>query len=91
MTRRTLIYLLLLCIACSARSAELVTLSEANFAEYAPQGKEADAIIGDYVLRNDKIVAAVADPTLLMGQRPALVDPECGRRAHRPDEPREPE
>ena len=46
-----------------ARAAELITLSPDNYAEYCPRGKEADAVWGDYVLRNEKIVAAVADPT----------------------------
>ncbi|MDQ3621775.1 MAG: carboxypeptidase-like regulatory domain-containing protein [Verrucomicrobiota bacterium] len=44
------------------QAAELVTLSPENHAEYAPKGKEADAVFGDWVLRNDKIVAAVGYP-----------------------------
>jgi len=43
-------------------AAELVELSAENWAKYAPQGKEVDAIYGDYVLRNDKIVAVIARP-----------------------------
>lgn len=43
-----------------ARSAELVTLSEENWAEYAPAGKEVDCILGDYVLRSDRLTAVVA-------------------------------
>ena len=42
-------------------AAELVTLSPENYEEYRPQGKEVDAVWGDYVLRNDKITLAVAD------------------------------
>lgn len=55
-------------LAVSAQAAELVTLHPGNFAEYAPRGKEADAIFGDYVLRNDRIIVAVADPTLNRGR-----------------------
>ncbi|MCH9022240.1 MAG: hypothetical protein IID32_05715, partial [Planctomycetes bacterium] len=44
------------------RSAEIVRLSEENWPEYAPLGKEVDAIYGDYVLRNDRIVAVIANP-----------------------------
>ena len=51
-----------------APAAELVTLSPGNYAQYAPGGKEADAVIGDYVLRNDRIVAVVADPGLITGR-----------------------
>src|SRR5207302_2144003 len=39
-----------------------VRLNAKNFDAYAPAGKEADAIYGDYVLRNDKIVCVIADP-----------------------------
>jgi hypothetical protein len=42
-------------------AAEVVRLNEKNWDSYAPQGKEADAIYGDYVLRNDKIVCVIAD------------------------------
>ncbi|MCA9246079.1 MAG: CehA/McbA family metallohydrolase [Planctomycetales bacterium] len=42
--------------------AELVRLTEANWDEYAPQGKEADAIYGDFLLRNDVISLVVARP-----------------------------
>ncbi|MCX5659055.1 MAG: CehA/McbA family metallohydrolase [Planctomycetota bacterium] len=54
--------------AASARGAELVTLGADNYEAYAPKGKEARAFMGDYVLRNDKIVVAVADPKLLSGR-----------------------
>lgn len=52
----------------SAHAADLVTLSPENFGEYAPQGKEADAVWGDYVLRNGQVTAAVSDPTLHYGR-----------------------
>jgi hypothetical protein len=48
--------------ATKAESAEIVRLNSKNFGAYAPAGKEADAIYGDYVLRNDKLVCVVADP-----------------------------
>ncbi len=51
-----------------AKGAELLTLTPDNVADTAPQGKESDAIIGDYVLRNDRIVCAIADPRLMMGR-----------------------
>src|SRR5687767_14740703 len=43
-----------------ARCVELAVLTEENWDELVPQGKEVDAIYGDYVLRNDKIVAVIA-------------------------------
>ena len=46
----------------AAHSAELVTLSEKNWDRYAPRGKEVDCIYGDFVLRNDRIVAVIAKP-----------------------------
>ncbi len=41
---------------------DLVTLSPQTFEAYAPEGKEADAIYGDFVLRNENIVAVIARP-----------------------------
>ncbi|MBN4073927.1 hypothetical protein JYT61_00040 [bacterium AH-315-E10] len=49
-------------------AAELITLSKDNFKEYAPKGKESDAIFGDYVLRNDKIIVTISDPSLQGGR-----------------------
>lgn len=46
----------------SARAADLVTLSPQTWDRYAPAGKEADAIYGDFVLANDKIVAVIGNP-----------------------------
>jgi hypothetical protein len=43
-------------------AAELVRLSAENWEKYAPQGKEVDAIYGDFVLRNDKLIAVIAQP-----------------------------
>ncbi|RMG41362.1 MAG: hypothetical protein D6725_01470 [Planctomycetota bacterium] len=42
--------------------AEAVRLSAENFDAYAPGGKEVDVIFGDFVLRNEHLVAVVADP-----------------------------
>ena len=39
-------------------AAEVMRLSDSTLKEYAPAGKEADAIIGDYVLRNEHSVDA---------------------------------
>lgn len=41
---------------------ELVELSHENWDEYAPLGKEVDAIVGDFVLRNSQVVAVIARP-----------------------------
>jgi hypothetical protein len=43
-------------------AAELVRLAPETWDKYAPQGKEVDAIYGDYLLRNDKIVVVIANP-----------------------------
>lgn len=45
-----------------AADVELVVLSPATWDEYAPRGKEVDAIYGDYVLRNADITAVIAKP-----------------------------
>ncbi len=47
-----------------AEAAEIVRLTEDTYAEYAPAGKESEAICGDFVLRNERIVAVIADPSL---------------------------
>ncbi len=62
---RVVIGLLLSIVAISPSvfGVELVTLQESNWDEYVPQGKEVDAIYGDFVLRNDKIVAVIAYPS----------------------------
>ena len=55
--------LIILLVACSmARATEFAVLSPQTWEAFTPQGKEVDAIYGDYVLRNDKIVAVVAQP-----------------------------
>jgi hypothetical protein len=53
-------------LACSfgfpVQAAEVLRLDERNWNSHAPQGKEVDAIYGDWVLRNELIVAVVANP-----------------------------
>ena len=51
-----------------AHAAELATLTPDNWDRLAPAGKEADAIYGDYVLRNDKIVCVIGNPLLVTGR-----------------------
>ncbi|RUL81763.1 CehA/McbA family metallohydrolase [Tautonia sociabilis] len=48
--------------ATTVRATDLVTLAPPTWDTYAPTGKEADAISGDFVLRNDRVVAVVARP-----------------------------
>lgn len=43
-------------------AAELAKLTPENWDEYVPAGKEVDCIYGDFVLRNDRIVAVIAQP-----------------------------
>ena len=52
----------ILCAALASQGAELVRLSAENWSEYAPVGKEVDAIYGDYAIRNDRLVAVIAAP-----------------------------
>ncbi len=44
------------------RAADVLTITAENAATIAPAGKEADWIYGDYVLRNDRIVAVIGRP-----------------------------
>ena len=67
MTRRGFFLLLLLSVAWTCHAAEIVTITPDNLAtgtagSIPPVGKETDWIIGDHVLRNDRIVAVVARP-----------------------------
>ncbi len=41
---------------------ECVILTEENWDQYAPKGKEVDAIYGDIVLRNKHVIAVIAKP-----------------------------
>ena len=62
---RIILLLALSSLLWSARSSdttELAALSPQTWDEYALHGKEADAIYGDWVLRNDQIAAVIASP-----------------------------
>lgn len=41
-------------------AAELIRLTPNNYSQLVPEGKEVDAIIGDYVLRNERVTAVIA-------------------------------
>lgn len=58
------ILVLLFCVTMSVgvHAAEVVQLNEENYDTYVPQGKEVDAIYGDYVIRNKHLVAVIANP-----------------------------
>lgn len=43
-------------------AAELIQLTDKNYQSLCPAGKEPDAILGDWVLRNEHIVAVIAAP-----------------------------
>ena len=45
----------------ASRAAEVIRLSEAAWDGAVPEGKEVDCIYGDWVLRNDRLVAVIAD------------------------------
>lgn len=45
-----------------SQQAEVVVLTESNWEEFVPEGKEVDAIYGDIVLRNDFLTAVIARP-----------------------------
>ena len=46
----------------TAPAAEVIQISQDNWEQIVPAGKEADWIYGDYVLHNKRIVAVVAQP-----------------------------
>ena len=59
--------LLLTCVGAIATAAEVHTIDESflpggEHASLPPAGKEADWILGDHIIRNDRIVAVVAKP-----------------------------
>jgi hypothetical protein len=60
--------LLLSALPIALEAADQVTLSPKNYEEFAPGGRKADAIYGDYVLRNDLITAVIADPEVWPGR-----------------------
>lgn len=51
-----------LCPSALAGNVEVAVLNKNNWHEYVPKGKEVDAIYGDIVLRNDHVVAVIAQP-----------------------------
>lgn len=46
-----------------ADTVELAQLTAENWSRFVPEGKEVDAIYGDYVLRNKYLTAVIAQPT----------------------------
>lgn len=52
----------LLFAATGSPAAERLRLDDANYDAVAPAGKEADAIVGDHVLRSDRLVAVIGAP-----------------------------
>lgn len=63
-TTVTIATLLLFSFAVTAvgNATEVIRLTPKNWDEYAPQGKEIDAIYGDYVIRNEVLTAVIAQP-----------------------------
>jgi hypothetical protein len=63
-TQATAIFAILFTLGMVAASsaAELAILGPDNWDKLVPQGKEVDAIYGDIVLRNDRLVAVIARP-----------------------------
>lgn len=45
----------------AARSADVIRLDESNWDATVPEGKEVDAIYGDWVLRNGEVIAVIGD------------------------------
>jgi hypothetical protein len=43
-------------------STELVRLLPENWDSFVPLGKEVDAIFGDFVLRNEKLILVIGNP-----------------------------
>ncbi len=60
--RYSLVAMCLLACASSLNAAELIQVTEKNYPTLCPAGKEPDAILGDWVLRNEHIVAVIAAP-----------------------------
>jgi len=47
---------------CAVQAADLVVITEQNWDQFVPAGKETDAIIGDFTLKSDRVWAIVAQP-----------------------------
>ena len=50
--------------AAQGNAAELVRITAENYSSVVPSGKEVDAILGDWVLRNERITAVIAQPVV---------------------------
>lgn len=62
LTRKTLCgFLILSYLQTMVHAAEIIRITPENYPQILPDGKETDAIIGDYVLRNDRLTVVVAD------------------------------
>ena len=53
MQRSIIAIIITLLLGAHCPAAEVVQLTSKNWDQYVPQGKEIDAIYGDYVIRND--------------------------------------
>jgi hypothetical protein len=62
LARSVVLSFIVVSVASILSAADLTPLRPDTWDEYAPQGKEVDCIYGDFVLRNDRIVAVVAQP-----------------------------
>jgi hypothetical protein len=58
----SLVWLWVIFVPASAWSGEIAVLTNENWERLAPAGKEADCILGDYVLKSDRVWAVVAQP-----------------------------
>lgn len=47
----------------SVPATELIEITHTNYNQVVPAGKEVDAIVGDYVLRNERVTAVIAQAT----------------------------
>lgn len=54
----------LIVLTAVSHAVEIAQITEKNYDNWVPAGKEVDAIIGDWVIRNNKIVAIIAQPTV---------------------------
>jgi len=62
MQRSIIAIIITLLLGAHCPAAEVVQLTSQNWDQYVPQGKEIDAIYGDYVIRNDVLTAVIAQP-----------------------------
>ena len=57
----TLLAVCLISCNSASQAAEALRLSEKNWDDATPEGKEVDAIYGDWVLRNEHLVAVIGE------------------------------